>query len=280
MKYSTKGCQQRAILLKDKVIKLFDEGNNVEKIFKLLRISRKTLRKYLKQANRIYSSCGKLNIDSNVFNQINTEEKAYWLGFLYADGCVHIRKKDKKLYYYVELTLKESDKEHLEKFKKFLKSDHPIKFKEKVKAFRIMFSDVEIGKDLIKLGCVPKKSLILKFPNEDQVPKHLLNHFIRGYFDGDGSLSLYKTSKGFSGTGSLLGTKEFLTSLLSYLESINIKEVNAILKKDKRNESNTYNILVGFTGKRKEFFNLLYENCTVYLQRKYNSYLIIKKTNE
>lgn len=52
--------------------------------------------------------------------------------------------------------------------------------------------------DLISNGCVPKKSLILKFPEEDIVSKELQSHFIRGYFDGDGSLLHSKTSKKIS----------------------------------------------------------------------------------
>ena len=48
--------------------------------------------------------------------------------------------------------------------------------------------------DLNKLGVVERKSLILTFPTEQQVPKHLMPHFIRGYFDGDGSV--YKQKQG------------------------------------------------------------------------------------
>ena len=62
--------------------------------------------------------------------------------------------------------------------------------------------------DLIKQGCVPNKSLILTFPNKYQVPKNLINHFIRGYFDGDGSI--YEYSKTHAGSISFIGTESVL----------------------------------------------------------------------
>lgn len=48
-----------------------------------------------------------------------------------------------------------------------------------------------MANDLINLGCIPRKTLVLKFPNESTVPKQLIKHFIRGYMDGDGCISTY-----------------------------------------------------------------------------------------
>ena len=78
------------------------------------------------------------------------------------------------------------DKEHLEKFKLFCKSDHPIVYSEYVResgyvvrANKISINSRKMHDDLIDKGCFQVKSLILKFPTENQVPKNLIHHFIR-----------------------------------------------------------------------------------------------------
>ena len=82
----------------------------------------------------------------------------------------------------------------LEFIKKELEYTGPIRTVTPTKTCKnnvrtLTISSSKICKDLIRLGCVPRKSLVLKFPLENQVPKCLVYHFIRGYFDGDGSIS-------------------------------------------------------------------------------------------
>ena len=122
--------------------------------------------------------------DEHKFEKIDTEEKAYWLGFLDADGCIH---NGRNYDYGIELGLQEQDYSHLVKFKDFIEKDNKICYREKINSYRYQFKNKTMNKDLINLGCVPHKSLILKFPDEDQVPDNFLIPFIRGYFDGDGS---------------------------------------------------------------------------------------------
>ena len=162
----------------------------------------------------------KHNYDESFFEKIDTEEKAYWLGFLYADGSV--QKKEvvgssenakRKMSYKVEFQLAEIDKEHLEKFCKTIgakttRKENKIDEKTFV-SYRTSISSKKIVEDLIRLGCVPKKSLILKFPTEEQVPEKFIWDFLRGYFDGDGC---------FCGAFILLGTEEFLEGVLKLFE--------------------------------------------------------------
>ena len=121
------------------------------------------------------------------------------MGFLYADGYVNSEKG-------VELTLKADDLEHIESFKKFLNSNHNIEFRKNVNAYRINIYSKKMANDLINLGCFQNKSLKLKFPTNQQVPKELISHFMRGYFDGDGCISYGQGQLRFS----VLGCKEFL----------------------------------------------------------------------
>lgn len=120
-------------------------------------------------------------MNENYFSEINTHEKAYILGFIYADGCVKCSKEE----YSLEIAQKIERKDILEHIINALNSNIPIK--EYIPGIvQINFCSKQIANDLIKLGAVPNKSLILEFPTEKQVPKEYLSSFVLGCFDGDG----------------------------------------------------------------------------------------------
>ena len=195
----------------------------------------------------------------NIFNKIDTEEKAYWLGFLYADGSVG-SKEDK-----IELGLAEKDFHHIEKFKTFIGLPNKISYRESSKSYRYTFRSKSCKQDLIKQGCVPKKSLILKFPTEDQVPKNLLRHFLRGYFDGDGWFS--NTGKCFQ--VGLIGTEDFIKGFLNAIDDIN-KE-NKIFDVHRADGAKRY-VFSGYNDVLN-FLNYIYKDSSIYLDRKYEHYL-------
>ena len=129
-------------------------------------------RRNRKERNRKYT------LDRNFFNQIDTKEKAYFLGLLYADGY------NREDYGTITINLQENDKEILEKFNQIIHSNCPLRFWKKRKKnhqnqYVLSIHDMDMSMQLSKLGCMKKKSLILKFPTEEQVPKYLLWNFIR-----------------------------------------------------------------------------------------------------
>lgn len=193
------------------------------------------------------------------FENIDSEEKAYWLGFLYADGYVSL-KEDK-----IELSLAEQDKNHIEKFKIFMGIDNKICYRKPSKAYRISFRSQKCKADLIKQGCVPKKSLILKFPSQEQVPQYLIKHFIRGYFDGDGWFT--NTSTCFQ--VGIIGTQDFIEGFLKNIEIQNKSNKIFIVHREngaKRYVFSAYNDVLNF-------LNWIYKDANLYLDRKYNHYL-------
>lgn len=198
--------------------------------------------------------------NENFFENIDTEEKAYWLGFMYADGCIQRTKEC----YSVKIDLTKNDKEHIEKFKKSLCSNHIIYDYDNYS--RLIIISKKMYYDLISKGCVPNKSLILKFPTKEQVPRNLLRHFIRGYFDGDGTINIINRYKTKQARFQLLGTYDFLKGicdfLYQYVKVININKTR-----------NIYVIQISGNKKSKIIFDLLYTNSTVYLNRKHNKYL-------
>ena len=136
----------------------------------------------------------------NYFDTIDTEEKAYWLGFLFADGNLSVPSyttkegKIKNGRYKISLELKAEDIEHLKKFAKAIDYEKEIKtvkcsgYDDTTKRCRLMFNNKHMWNTLNNLGCTPRKSLTLQFPN---ISEKLEIPFIRGYFDGDGCLSYY-----------------------------------------------------------------------------------------
>lgn len=193
------------------------------------------------------------------FEKIDTEEKAYWLGFLYADGSVG-SKEDK-----IELGLAEKDLKHIEKFKTFMNINNKISYREKTKSYRMSFRSAQCKQDLINKGCVPKKSLILNFPNENQVPKYLIRHFIRGYFDGDGWFT--NTEKCFQ--VGIIGTENFINGFLDSIENIDKK--NKIFDVHREDRAKRY--VFGAYNDVLNFLNWIYKDSNIYLDRKYASYL-------
>lgn len=119
----------------------------------------------------------KLNV--NYFNKIDTHEKAYVLGFLYADGS---NRGDG-----VTFTQDVERIDILENIKKALNSEAPIREICPGHYIFEVFSDIMV-KDIEGLGVVRNKSLILQFPTQAQVPEEFMSSFILGYFDGDGCI--------------------------------------------------------------------------------------------
>lgn len=246
---------------------LYLQGLSLTKIAKQLHIDRGTLSNNLKAENiEVINKQNITKFNENYFDVIDTEEKAYWLGFLYADGAISSGDRNT-----VEVSLKSSDIEHLKKFRKALgfNEDKNI-YRDEIRC-RFNFSNKHVKETLIKLGCTPQKSLTLIFPNEQQVPLELLYDFLRGYIDGDGSVMIAKDHNGDYNKPrlSVLGTQQFLESMVQKTGWRNNKI---------QNPSNAYSI--DWNGRYvMEYLDQLYSNATIYLDRKYEKYLTLKKLN-
>jgi hypothetical protein len=202
--------------------------------------------------NRTYT------LDQSYFEKIDNEEKAYVLGLMYSDG--NVSWNDIRHQYEFCICLHKKDSYLLEKVTKLLGSNAPLKFYKN--ACVIKFSSKKMCGDLINLGCVPKKSLILKFPTEEQVPDCLLSHFIRGVFDGDGTISK-KTNRNTYRVG-FCGSKSFILSLRKKLEDWNI--FSTFL----RNYDNPLfkELTYGTFEAVELIYNMMYNNSSIYLKRK------------
>lgn len=220
----------------------------------------------------------KYNYNKDYFSKINSAEKAYWLGFLYADGCINRFYTGEKLRSMtLEIGLCAEDKHHLEKFLLCLDSNVPIKDKinkfqgKEYKSARIQINNTKLCYDLCALGCTPQKTYNISFPSDEIVPYKYKRDFIRGYFDGDGCISV-RTNKNHNKSiiVTLTGMSTMLQSIVDFLIAEKVLWVRPKFYDDKRSKATS----VFFYGidHNKELLDYLYDNATIYLDRKYNMY--------
>lgn len=228
--------------------------------------------------------------NKSYFKKIDNSEKAYWLGFLYADGCITRFYRNEKLKAMaLELTLQDKDIDHLKKIRDCLESNVPISrkiIKDKYIANKIVFCCTDMCRDLINLGCMPQKSLTLSFPNDNVMPQEYVSHFIRGYFDGDGGVHygenyIYNKQKKntylqYSYSCYFSGNENFLASIKNILENNGIR-VSKIYS-DKR--SNNKQIYIYGKENINIFKNYIYKDSTISLSRKFNKFLYIENCDE
>ena len=246
-----------------------EEERSLTKLGEKYGVKRQTLSKHLKDRGyEIINYQNRLRCDETVFDKIDNEEASYWLGFLFADG--NISSTGNRL----EVRLSIKDLSHLEKFRNFLKLSTEIRTGTcNGNGFcHLSIRNEHLWNSLNKLGCHPQKSLILEFPKIDIFignKKELIKHFIRGYVDGDGCLSLYKQSNGSIRTElNLVGTLSFVTSVNKLF-----KNKGYIRNKSCNNwENKSYSLSFSSVPSRK-IARFLYENSSIYLERKYNKYL-------
>lgn len=241
--------------------------------------TRQTLAKHFRELGvEIINKQNRLKFDNTVFDCIDTEEKAYWLGFIFADGYISSDSLKGKSRYLLEISLKASDKNHLDKFNKFMKHENASKVtiedakcgKTICKRCRWYVANKHLWETLNSYGCTPRKSLTLKFPDESIFKsKDLIRHFIRGYFDGDGCFTRHIHHIIVSPAISFLGTKDFLDKILEY------SKIEANYRHDKYYTEFTWT-LEYHKEQGIELINYLYNNCITYLDRKYKLYEFFK----
>lgn len=215
------------------------------------------------------------SFDENYFDEIDSDEKAYWLGFLMADGYITTKRPNKgNENQSFGCTLSVKDITHLEKFRDSLKSNHPIhiykknnsNFERGQDTCRLLIGNQHTVDSLKKLGIVENKTFFCKMPN---IKEEYKLSFIRGYSDGDGSLYIDKRGRfGWS----LTGTKELLQEILKVLGKSELK----MEQRWPERENNNWSVTIFGKVQVPMLLDKIYENATVYLDRKYEVYLKMK----
>jgi len=238
---------------------LYDLNTSITGLCKKYDISKNALSNRLKN-KKIPIRRRKYNYNESHFHEINYEWKAYWLGFIAADG--HIYKSKKQL----SILLKRTDKNHLYKFANIFGvpvsdgKSFDIRTKKTYYNSRVVLSSKKLVKDVIDKGVTLNKTISLNGDIFGCVTEELLPHFIRGYFDGDGGVSRgHKKEINIS----FVGTKIFLTKLRDVL----IDRVG--LNRVKVTDLNTYAYLLwGGNYQLRHLYYWLYKDASIFLERK------------
>ena len=246
---------------------LYLQGFNTNEIAIKLNSNSCSILKWLKKQNiKINHRGPKSKIKrENFFDTIDSEEKAYYLGWIMADGNVSITNGQ----YSLKLHISYTDKELIDNFLDAIGSTNKTKYKPENGngSYYVSLTSVHMVKSLMNLGVIPQKSGHEIIP--EQIPEELVHHFIRGYFDGDGITDIKNHRSGFI---SSLDVMKKIDDLL------NLNKKNLITRHPKSKIEVFYALY--WKKDSRILYDYMYKDATIYLQRKYDRMNIICDNTE
>lgn len=213
----------------------------------------------------------KHTFDVAFFDTIDTEEKAYVLGFLYADGCNATEHGS------VSIVLSAVDAEILTRIASCLGytgtlSRRMVRCNDNEYPSVGLYLNSRVFSDrCVDIGIVRDKSFAIRMPDETVVPATLMRHFIRGYFDGDGSIS-FNPDKNRRANLNVIGNAEFIDALrerlVSHTDTSGYRHLHA----------NGRSVYLSISGNQQveRVLDYLYADCTIALKRKHDKYALFK----
>lgn len=265
-----------------RALEYYDKGMNVKSAARKARVGKNTLRDYLKANGLIRHSYTKRNIsfDKTFFDFIDTEEKAYWLGFIFADGYVkHGHDDHGKIDSMVlGIELSEKDEDMLVKFNQSISGNLEIKHRIRESRLRkggktskmcsVIACSTHMCESLAKTGCIRNKTYD-GYLNLDTLPtRDLRIHFMRGYIDGDGYVS---GNHNCYDMHIVVHNHNVMNALLRIM--ITDFDVIPRIKYESDDLGGAYRMHV---SNKKDFFKFLdqlYHNANIMMERKYQNYL-------
>jgi hypothetical protein len=201
------------------------------------------------------------DLDDSFFDNVDTEAKAYWLGFINADGCVQAGAIGtagwQRHSLYVKLMA--SDSGHLEKMKADMSAESPVFVHPQRGNTEITLSSMHLVESLIRLGVTPRKSLTAT-PWDG--PDHLMRHYWRGMVDGDGTIVKH-SDRDNKWQLRLIGSRAVVEAFRAWAAPICGSSAKVYPK------VNIFSWTAGGLASPQALARELYAGSTVYLDRKY-----------
>lgn len=232
-------------------------GEGIEKTASQYNVDKRTLQVRLKRLGltRNGFSAKNYSVNDDYFEHIDTEEQAYWFGFLLADGCIRYANRSAQ----ITLELADQDYLHLQKFKECLRFSGPIVSRSNRNMSSVRISRLKMANDLSEKGCVPDKThrgwvdcgAVTGFENA----------FIRGYCDGNGFIDKRRNRIIF-----VMGSNAICDGLTEMLEQYGARK-----SKDKKLSgagNPTYRVSIENKTGFFKFLTDIYLNATIFLNRK------------
>lgn len=261
-------------ILIPKIIELYSSGVSAKQLGKKYGIAKSRVQKWADNEGVLRSKQEAMRFtffNENIFDEIDSEEKSYWLGFFYADAY------NSESTNTFRIALQKRDTNHLIKLAKFIglpenkvesDPDDSIYPSSLLRIYSKHFCQ-----NMKDKGCMQGKSFIIKFPT--WIDKKYYNSFIRGYFDGDGCLTYRKNQREWKWL--LVSTNEMCEFIKNYFDnSFGIKLTKEYIS---NTNNNTYEIVTSGNAKIQKICDILYKNSNIYLDRKYQKYLDLCEFN-
>lgn len=248
-----------------KIKELYNQGLTTRQVAAIIGVTKTTVQEYIpKELVKKKAFYNKYTCNYSFFENIDNEVKAYFLGLFYADGCNLEKTKC------VHIGFAEKDKELLYKFVEAIESNHRIDVRNRSLGnsqdfYRVTINSPILSADLAKHGCVSAKTHVLdKMPD---MSEELYRHFIRGYFDGDGSVYYTQSGNVDKITLSWTGNKPFLEDVQAYLiKELEVSKTAIYITHPDRN--NLIGDLRYSNGTATKIHSWMYSDCQYYSERK------------
>lgn len=245
-------------------IRLYQSGHSTVCVGEILGINNTTVGKILRKHGHHVRPRSETSrqypVDEKYFDEIDSEQKAYWLGFIAADGCVE-RDSRSGIPRTVSISASAKDMGHIGKFKAAIKSGAPVK-DTLSHGFRISVISIHserLARSLLKYGITPNKSLTLK-PNLSCIPTEHHHHYWRGMVDGDGCLSFNKSNRQWMVR--LAGTESVCRQFAQWVREV--ADVHCCISVN----NGLYSANIGSQNGVRKILKCLYGNVSVALDRK------------
>lgn len=260
----------------------YQNGISKQKISKIYKISSRRLDKFLLENN---IQCKRVQYQHNdtYFDIIDTHEKAYILGFIIADGCVKLEKrKNFNFSKRIAITVSITDEQIIHYIHNVICPETKLVYTHNKKGainrnpqITVQWTSKHMVDTLMnKYKILPRKTqdIDFEFPFE-HIPDNLLGSFILGFLDGDGCVSKYtltfvSTSKPF-----LIQLENIFKKFFEKNKELISEYKGHIITEHNKMTYYKYSICLG-KGRKKFIKKFLYDNCPIFLQRKYDKFNI------
>lgn len=214
----------------------------------------------------------KHSVNAEYFSDINTQEKAYWLGFIWADGSISKTAPRCSGPNRFTLSQIETEADHLQAFMQAIECSYTPVLRDRNRT---------LGKRTLVLNvnsrpfCMALENL--GYGTKEQrtdippMPQELLHHFIRGYFDGDGCLSVYEQNGTHRQEWSLTGNEKLLVKIQNILNLETSVSKNVALKRYKRT-TKAVGLRYGRRSDIPSLYDYMYDGATVYMESKHQKF--------
>lgn len=261
----------------DAILSLYRQGKSIELLAKQYSVSKTPINRLIRYSGipiRDGSLIRKHLVNENYFKIIDSHEKAQIFGFICADGCIYSPKTKSSLY--LSIAIHEKDKDYLQTIADKLGYTGPIRTQNKKCGSRHVLLSIcnkILCQDLINLGCHPRKSGVLLFPTNKQVPDEFIGSYILGYMEGNGSIF----KKGNCYFTSLMGPNKFTETLSNLIR----KKLGVIgILEDNRKSPLVRQMRIEAREHAFAFLKFIYKNAAFTMKRKYDRFLQCKKQEE